>query len=148
MILTTTQVRTAAHGGRTDAKLAGGLDQMDRVVGELKRRALALRTTPLLRVMENLPRVAREVAQRTGKRVHVTLGGAELDLLIPRGGKRYGFEFKYADAPSVTKSMRAALATLDLEGLFVVYPGDRGFALDKKIEAVPLVNVPARLAAL
>ena len=80
MILTTTQVRTAAHGGGADPKLAGGLDQMDRVVGELKRRALALRTTPLLRVMENLPRVAREVAQRTGKRVHVTLGGAELDL--------------------------------------------------------------------
>jgi two-component system chemotaxis sensor kinase CheA len=53
---------------------------MDRVVGELKRRALALRTTPLLRVMENLPRVAREVATRTGKRIEVTLGGAELEL--------------------------------------------------------------------
>lgn len=80
MILTTTQVRTAAHGGGADPRLSGGLDQMDRVVGELKRRALALRTTPLLRVMENLPRVAREVALRTGKRVHVTLGGAELEL--------------------------------------------------------------------
>ena len=53
---------------------------MDRVVGELKRRALALRTTPLLRVMENLPRVAREVATRTGKRIEVTLAGAELEL--------------------------------------------------------------------
>ena len=53
---------------------------MDRVVGELKRRALALRTTPLLRVMENLPRVAREVAARVGKRVEVTLAGAELEL--------------------------------------------------------------------
>lgn len=80
VILTATQVRTAAHGRDADPRLAGGLDQMDRVVGELKRRALALRTTPLLRVMENLPRVAREVALRTGKRVHVTLGGAELEL--------------------------------------------------------------------
>lgn len=80
VILTTSQLRTAAEGGGADPRLAGGLDQMDRVVGELKRRALALRTTPLLRVMENLPRVAREVASRTGKRVHVTLAGAELEL--------------------------------------------------------------------
>jgi len=80
VILTTTQVRTAANAGGADPKLTGGLDQMDRVVGELKRRALALRTTPLLRVMENLPRVAREVALRTGKRVHVTIAGAELEL--------------------------------------------------------------------
>lgn len=80
VILTTSQLRTAAEGGGADPRLAGGLDQMDRVVGELKRRALALRTTPLLRVMENLPRVAREVALRTGKRVHVTLAGAELEL--------------------------------------------------------------------
>jgi two-component system chemotaxis sensor kinase CheA len=80
VILTATQVRTAASGRDADPRLAGGLDQMDRVVGELKRRALALRTTPLLRVMENLPRVAREVALRTGKQVHVTLAGAELEL--------------------------------------------------------------------
>ena len=82
VILTTSQLRTAAetNGIGQDARLSGGFDQMDRVVGELKRRALALRTTPLLRVMENLPRVAREVATRTGKRVEVTLAGAELEL--------------------------------------------------------------------
>jgi two-component system chemotaxis sensor kinase CheA len=80
VILTTGQLRTAAEGGDAHPRLSGGLDQMDRVVGELKRRALALRTTPMLRVMENLPRVAREVAQRCGKRVNVTLGGAELEL--------------------------------------------------------------------
>jgi len=82
VILTTSQLRTAAetNGIGQDARLSGGFDQMDRVVGELKRRALALRTTPLLRVMENLPRVAREVAMRTGKRVEVTLVGAELEL--------------------------------------------------------------------
>ena len=82
VILTTSQLRTAAetNGVGQDARLSGGFDQMDRVVGELKRRALALRTTPLLRVMENLPRVAREVATRTGKRIEVTLAGAELEL--------------------------------------------------------------------
>jgi len=50
VILTTSQLRTAAetNGIGQDARLSGGFDQMDRVVGELKRRALALRTTPLL----------------------------------------------------------------------------------------------------
>ena len=69
-------------------------------------------------------------------------------MLVSRGGKRYGFEFKFADAPGTTKSMRVALADLDLERLFVVYPGERGFPLDEKIEAVPLVQLSARLAEL
>ncbi|HSJ96252.1 MAG TPA: hypothetical protein VLC53_04220, partial [Myxococcota bacterium] len=63
VILTTTQLRTAADEGVQGAgepRLARGFDHMDRVVGELKRRALELRTTPLLRIMENLPRLARE----------------------------------------------------------------------------------------
>jgi two-component system chemotaxis sensor kinase CheA len=81
VILTTTQIRTAAGAaGPGDARLAHGFDHMDRVVGELKRRALELRTTPLLRVMENLPRLAREVAQRSGKQVEVEMRGAELEL--------------------------------------------------------------------
>jgi two-component system chemotaxis sensor kinase CheA len=82
VILTTTQLRTAAHATRPSPEtgLARGFDHMDRVVGELKRRALELRTTPLLRIMENLPRLAREVALRSGKAVEVELRGAELEL--------------------------------------------------------------------
>jgi two-component system chemotaxis sensor kinase CheA len=53
---------------------------MDRVVGELQRRALELRTTPLARIVEPLPRMARELAQRIGKRVEVEIRGAELEL--------------------------------------------------------------------
>ncbi len=82
MILSSSQLRNAVEsddGDRT-TRLVGDFDQMDRVVGELKRRALELRTTPLLRVMENLPRVAREVAVRSGKRLEVTTEGAELEL--------------------------------------------------------------------
>lgn len=26
--------------------------------------------------------------------------GAEFDLVVPRGGKLFGFEFKFADAPT------------------------------------------------
>ena len=77
-----------------------------------------------------------------------THGGAELDLLVVRGGKRYGFEFKFADAPGTTKSMRIALADLNLEQLFVVFPGDRGFPLEDRIETVPLTQLSLRLAGL
>ena len=70
-----------------------------------------------------------------------THGGAELDLMVVRGGRRYGFEFKYSDAPSTTKSMRIALADLDLAALFVVYPGPRRFDIDERITALPLAQL-------
>jgi hypothetical protein len=40
--------------------------------------------------------------------------GAELGLLVLRKGKRYGFEIKLADAPTMTKSMHVALEDLGL----------------------------------
>ena len=78
-----------------------------------------------------------------------THGGAELDLMLVRGGQRWGFEFKYADAPRTTKSMRAALADLKLERLFVIYPGEKDYVLDDRIHVLALRNVedlPERLA--
>jgi two-component system, chemotaxis family, sensor kinase CheA len=81
VILNTSQVRTVSQTGSTsNTALAEGLDRMDRVVGELQRRALELRTTPLLRILEPLPRAARDVAERAGVRVEVVLRGAELEL--------------------------------------------------------------------
>jgi two-component system chemotaxis sensor kinase CheA len=81
VILASNQLRTSAHGGAAPSPaFAGGLDRMDRMVGELQRRVLELRTAPLLRVVETLPRLAREVAQGVGKRVEVELHGAELEL--------------------------------------------------------------------
>ncbi len=75
-----------------------------------------------------------------------THAGAELDLLIVRGTKRYGFEFKFGDAPHTTKSMHTALEDLKLDKLFVVYPGSRRYALDSRIDVLPLENL-AELAA-
>jgi uncharacterized protein len=77
-----------------------------------------------------------------------THAGAELDLLVPRGGRNYGFEIKFTEAPSTTKSMRAALESLELERLFVVYPGTRRFDLDEKITALPLNEAPESLKEL
>ncbi len=75
-----------------------------------------------------------------------TQSGAELDLLLTLGGARYGVEIKYGDAPGITKSMRIALEDLDLRHLYVVYPGSKTYALDKKITVIPLESIHQRLA--
>ena len=62
--------------------------------------------------------------------------GPELDLLLIRGASRFGFEFRCADAPRQTSSMRTAIADLKLDRLFVVYPGTASYALGDKIEVV------------
>jgi len=74
-----------------------------------------------------------------------THAGAELDLLVMAKGKRYGFEFKYADAPGRSRSINVALQDLELEHLWVIYPGQQEYALDEKISVVPIEAV-ARLA--
>ena len=76
-----------------------------------------------------------------------THAGAELDLLMLKDGRRVGVEFKRADAPQMTPSMRIALQDLGLDALYVVYPGERRYRLADRVEAVPLsalVSAPAR----
>jgi hypothetical protein len=66
---------------------------------------------------------------------------AELDLMVMAKGKRWGFEVKYQDAPTITKSMRIAMQDLKLERLWVVYPGKTGYPMDDGIECVPLAEL-------
>jgi predicted AAA+ superfamily ATPase len=70
-----------------------------------------------------------------------THAGAELDLFLLTGGKRIGFEFKFNDSPSTTKSMRIALTDLKLDHLWVVHPGLRRYALGDRIEAIGLAEL-------
>ena len=67
-----------------------------------------------------------------------THGGAELDLLLMKDGRRVGVEIKRTDAPRLTPSMRSAMTDLRLDALYVVYPGERRFQLAERVEAVPL----------
>lgn len=75
-----------------------------------------------------------------------TQADAELDLFIIKHGKRLGFEFKYADVPKITKSMRIALEDLKLDHLYVIYPGKETFALDDKITAQALEDFSLKVA--
>ena len=80
VILSSSQLRSLSGEQQMSADLSAGFDAVERRVTELQRRVLDLRTTPLLRVMETLPRTARQLAEQLGKRVEVELQGAELDL--------------------------------------------------------------------
>lgn len=70
-----------------------------------------------------------------------THAGAELDLLVTVGGRRYGFEFKVSDAPGATRSMRVALADLGLTHLWIVYPGTIAYELDERLSVLPLRGI-------
>jgi predicted AAA+ superfamily ATPase len=75
-----------------------------------------------------------------------THGGAELDLLVVDGRRRRGFEFKRTTAPSVTPSMRSALADLRLDRLDVVHAGAESFPLGPRIHAISaerLTDIPS-----
>ena len=70
-----------------------------------------------------------------------THNGAEIDLVLFKNGRRIGVECKRADAPTLTPSMRIALADLKLDELRVVYPGTKRYKLAKKVEVVPLAEL-------
>ena len=56
------------------------------------------------------------------------------DLLVFKEGKRIGYEFKYADAPKITRSMRVAMEDLALNELNIVVPsGTEVYSLDENI---------------
>ena len=82
VVLASSQLRASSgEAGEADpARLATGLDRIDRVLGDLERRALELRTAPLLRITEKLPRLARELGISLGKRVSLELEGVSLEL--------------------------------------------------------------------
>ncbi len=94
-----------------------------------------------------------QVVQRLGARpgechFWATYAGAELDLLVVRGNRRFGFEFKLTERPAVTASMRIALEDLRLDSLVIVHGGDKTFPLDARISAVAATRLALDIAPL
>ena len=77
-----------------------------------------------------------------------TYSGAELDLLVVAGRRRYGFEVKRTEAPRLTASMRSAVETLDLQRLDVVHAGQRLYKLAPRVRALPAAQLSAELRPL
>jgi predicted AAA+ superfamily ATPase len=73
---------------------------------------------------------------------------AELDLLVIRGRRRFGFEVKRTDSPRTTPSMHIALADLRLDRLDVVHAGEDTYELAPKIRALSSARLLDDLAPL
>ena len=57
----------------------------------------------------------------------------EIDLMIFLKGKKVGFEFKWSDAPKLTKSIVSAFDILKLHKCFIIYPGNKSYQLTENI---------------
>jgi predicted AAA+ superfamily ATPase len=85
-----------------------------------------------------------QVIQPTEAYFWSTYGGAEVDLFFFQDGKRYGVEFKFNEAPKVTKSMHIAIQDLSLDYLWVVYPRENEYPVTDKITVRPLNALNAK----
>lgn len=70
-----------------------------------------------------------------------THNGAELDLVLHRGSKFYGVECKRTDSPKLTPSIRIGIEDLNLDHVWIVYPGERRLRLADEVEAVPATEL-------
>ena len=74
--------------------------------------------------------------------------GAEIDLVLFKGGRMYGVEIKRQDAPTMTPSIRIALEDLKLERIAVIYPGQKRYELHKKVSVIPFDKVTSGMKAI
>ena len=61
--------------------------------------------------------------------------------MIMRGGQRMGIEAKYTDAPKMTRSIRIAIGDLELDRVFIIYPGPKSFPLEDKVQALSVLDI-------
>ena len=78
------------------------------------------------------------VAHPYFRRTHT---GAELDLVWQARGELWGMEFKYQDAPRMTRSIRSVLHDLPLQHLWIVYPGHERYQLDEAVSVLPVADI-------
>ena len=69
-----------------------------------------------------------------------------VDGVVARGRNRVGFEFKRTTAPSLTRSMRNALADLKLQNLYVIHAGEHTFTMEKKVKAIAFSSLLKELS--
>ena len=75
-------------------------------------------------------------------------GGGEVDLLVVAEGRRIGFEVKFNEAPTITRSMHQVVDTVRLDHLFVVCPTAHEYPASERISVLPaarVVDLPERI---
>ncbi|HEY5941597.1 MAG TPA: ATP-binding protein [Solirubrobacterales bacterium] len=96
-------------------------------------------------VIENLIGVAGPGAEASFYR---TSGGAEVDLVLSwADGREWAIEVKRTLAPKLERGLRSALADIEPERSFVVYPGEERYRLGADVEAISLAELCAELSS-
>jgi len=72
-----------------------------------------------------------------------THSGAEVDLLWQEHGRNWAVEVKYSSAPRLTPSMTSAIKDLNIAHLWIVYPGEKSYALGPQISTFPMLAMNA-----
>jgi predicted AAA+ superfamily ATPase len=79
-----------------------------------------------------------------------TAAGAELDLVVELGSKKYGFEIKFSSAPSVTKGFWQACQDVGVQHAYVVAPVQQGWpmksAASHSVDVISPMQLPWALA--
>jgi predicted AAA+ superfamily ATPase len=89
--------------------------------------------------IENLIAVAGEEAEASFYR---TSGGAEVDLVLRwADGREWAVEVKRSLAPKLERGLRSALADIEPERSFVVYPGTERYRLGPETWAIGLADL-------
>jgi len=71
-----------------------------------------------------------------------TQAGAEIDLIIDRPKKPLGFEFKASQSPKLEKGSMVAMKDLELDHLYVLFPGAHRIELAEHATAIPIRQLP------
>lgn len=94
-------------------------------------------------VIENLTGAAGTEAEPSFYR---TSNGTEVDLVLSwPDGREWAIEVKRSLAPRLERGMRSALADIEPERSFVVYPGEEHYGLGDGTEAIGLAGLCAEL---
>jgi uncharacterized protein len=68
--------------------------------------------------------------------------GQGVDLMVQRGGMRWGFELQYGDRARITPSMKMAMHTLKLDRMDVIHRSEGPQLLEGKIQVHTLESLP------
>ena len=96
-------------------------------------------------VIEN---VINAIGDRYEAYFYRTANGAEIDLLLVRGGvPSIAIEVKRSTAPVVERGFHTACDDLHINTRWVIYPGEHAYPRPHGIEVLPLVEALTRLTA-
>lgn len=77
-----------------------------------------------------------------------TSAGAEVDLVIEQGSKKYAIEIKRSQAPSLSKGFHLGCQDIGASKCFIVYSGKEQFPVTKEVTAIPLPDMMNELREL